>query len=486
MPRLPRHALPLTLATGALALAGCTTANPRASFPAVQQQLGERAGAQAAWPVTDDERRQADASVKAWLEADLTIESAVSIALFNNRSLRVTFEEIGISQAELAAASRLPNPTLSASVRWPSRSPRGPNTEFGLAFSLLDSVLLPLRKRLAEQQFTAVQNRVTHEALALVAEVKTALYTTWAAQDFRARLETIANINAAAADLAQRQFDAGNINQLEREQWLVVAQQSKLDLKRADAEIRIAREKVNHLLGLNGSQTQWKLTGPLPAIPAQESALGALEETALQQRLDLHVARSDAALAEKALSLKRKTRLLPVGVNVGVDTERESDGSRLTGPNLEIGLPLFDQGQGDVARLAGNWRMTQERVAALESDVRSEVRAASDALLTARETVEFYQQTLLPQRQLLVRQTLLHYNAMQKSTYELLAAKEQQQTAEHAAIEALRDYWIARSELERAIGGRLPIANAPAASVTPATPAPAPEPAENEHAHHNR
>jgi outer membrane protein, heavy metal efflux system len=483
MTTFSRTFFPASLAVGALVLGGCTTANPRASLPAVQKQLGERSGSQVAWPMTDDERRQTDASVKAWLDADLTVESAVSIALFNNHSLRATFEEIGVSQAELAAASRLPNPTLSASVRWPSNSPRGPNSEFGLAFSLLDSVLLPLRKRLAEQQFTTVQNRVTHEALGLVAEVKTAFYAALAAQDFRIRLETIANINAAAADLAQRQFDAGNINQLEREQWVVVAQQTQLDLKRADAEIRVAREKVNRLLGLRTAQTNWKLTGSLPALPPQESALGTLEETALEQRLDLQAARTDVALSQKALDLKRKTRLLPFGVNVGVDTERESDGNRLTGPNLEIGLPIFDQGQGEVARLSANWRMNQERLAALESDVRSEVRAASDALQTARETVEFYQQTLLPQRKLIVRQTLLHYNAMQKSTYELLAAKEQQQTAEHASIEALRDYWFARTELEHAIGGRLPLVAVSAATEMPAA---TPEPVENEHANHNR
>ena len=44
---------------------------------------------------------------------------------------------------------------------------------------------------------------------------------------------------------------------------------------------------------------------------------------------------------------------------------------------------------------------------------------------------------------------------MQKSNYELLLAKEREQQEEQAAIEALRDYWIARAELERAAGGRL-------------------------------
>jgi outer membrane protein TolC len=37
----------------------------------------------------------------------------------------------------------------------------------------------------------------------------------------------------------------------------------------------------------------------------------------------------------------------------------------------------------------------------------------------------------------------------------LLAAKEREQMAEAGGIEALRDYWLARVALERALGGRL-------------------------------
>jgi outer membrane protein, heavy metal efflux system len=50
---------------------------------------------------------------------------------------------------------------------------------------------------------------------------------------------------------------------------------------------------------------------------------------------------------------------------------------------------------------------------------------------------------------------LLQYNAMQKNSFDLAFAKEREQNAEQSSIEALRDYWIARVELERAVGGRL-------------------------------
>jgi outer membrane protein, heavy metal efflux system len=76
-------------------------------------------------------------------------------------------------------------------------------------------------------------------------------------------------------------------------------------------------------------------------------------------------------------------------------------------------------------------------------------------MLSARATVEHYNQTLMPQRQKILRQTLLQYNAMQVSTYVVLQAKQNEQVAERGYVEALRDYWIARAELERVVGGRL-------------------------------
>jgi outer membrane protein, heavy metal efflux system len=459
------RSLGVLLGVIAATLAGCTTTNPRTALPALQSDLAARAGAAPDWPLTEGERAQSEAVVRELLGAELTPDAASRIALLNSHAVRATLEEIGISQAELAAASRLPNPTLSASVRWPDQKPRGPNTEIGVALDLLDALLIPVRKRVAAEQFEAARQRVSHEILGVVAEVKIAVLECLARQDIRARISTVLEINAAAADLGQRQFDAGNINQLELEQLKASAQQSQLELTRAEADVRFAREKINRLLGLGSAQTGWKLIASLPAIPASEPDLSDLEQTALQQRFDFAAAKTNASLAERALSLKRKTRLLPVGVKIGVDTERDSDGARVTGPNLEVGLPIFDQGQPEVARLSAISRQSKERVLALDALIRSEVRAARESLLAARVSEEYFRVVLLPQRRLILRQTLLHYNAMQKSTYELLAAKEQQQNAERGAVEALRDYWLARVELERAVGGRLPVGAAVEAAV---------------------
>ena len=68
----------------------------------------------------------------------------------------------------------------------------------------------------------------------------------------------------------------------------------------------------------------------------------------------------------------------------------------------------------------------------------------------------FYEKTLLPQRLKILNQTQLFYNAMQIGPIDLLAAKERELETERRYIEAWRDYWLARVELMRAVGQRLP------------------------------
>jgi len=435
-------------------LAGCASA-PASALPSVQDQVTSRAGLTVGWPKTSAERSARGDAVRVLLARDLTPETAVEIALLNSPELQATFEDLGISEADLFASGRMHNPTFFASTRWPDSHPRGPDAEFSLTADLLDDFLIPVRQRVARSQVAAAENRVARAAIDLAAEVKVAAYTLAGQQMFRSRLQAIADANGAAAELAQRQFDAGNISRLDLARDQTAAQEAQLQLMRAEAQIQADRETLNRLLGLTSAQAEWKFAGELAPLPAPDFIPADLESRALAQRLDLSAAQSDLTVAQSGYELRRKTRLSPASVNVGVDTERNPDGSRVTGPQLTIGLPIFDQGQADLARLSAEVRRSQDRVDGLKSAIAAEVRSARAALQSARAAADYYARTILPQRELILRETLLNYNAMQKSSYELLFAKEEQLRAEREGIEALRDYWIARVELEKAAGGKL-------------------------------
>jgi len=441
-------------AAAPLIFAGCTSTNPKSAFDDVGRHVAARTGQEVRWMRDDSEREAIEQAVAALLQTNLTAQSSVSIALLNNRALQAEFESIGISQAELAQASRLKNPEFSGSWKTPTSAMSGLNAEYSLAQDFLDLLMLPARKKIAARNLEGTKLRVAHEVLRLSEEVQAAFYTMQAHQQFTQRLAVIVEVNEAAADIARRQHDAGNINDLELHNQQATYAQSRLDLARAGAQVRSDRERLNRLLGLWGKQTAWRIDEAMPSPPEEELPLENLEAIAINRRLDLAAARGELLAVAGALRMKKNFRYFP-GVSVGVDAEHDLDHTWLVGPTLSVEVPIFDQGQAGLATLASEYRRTQRHFEALAVNIRSEVREARDALIAARDAAEYHAKVLLPQRQRLLRETLLHYNAMQLSNIELLAAKERQQLGQREAIEALRDYWIARARLEGAVGGSL-------------------------------
>lgn len=457
-----------------LAIAGCASTNPKAAFNDVDKTVNARTGQSVQWPHKDSTKNEVAMAIEPLLKTNLNAQAAVTIALLNNRSLQAEFEEIGISQADVAQAARLQNIEIAGSWRFPNRPPSAADVEYSAAGNLLDLFTLPAKKKVAARNLEQTKLRVADKVLQLAADVQALFYDLQAQTELGKRLDSIIEVNDAAADVAQRQYDAGNINALELQNQQAPAMQTRLDLMKAKAGVQAQREHLNRLLGLSGEQIGWQIGGGLPSLPEKELPLENLESLAVSQRLDLAASRSQAEAIAAALRLKKKTRFIP-GVKLGVDTERSPDGQRVTGPTLDLELPIFDQGQPAVAKLTAEFQQAKDRYAAQEVNVRSEVREARAALLAAREAVEFSQNNLLPQRQKILRETLLHYNAMQKNSYELLAAKEHEQNAEQSSVEALRDYWQARVELERAVGGRLSSNDSPMPTMPKADTAPAEE-----------
>jgi cobalt-zinc-cadmium efflux system outer membrane protein len=274
-----------------------------------------------------------------------------------------------------------------------------------------------------------------------------------------AALRVIGDVTATAADFAERQRKAGTIGELDLINQQALSNESRAELAAAEAEARADRERMNRLLGVWGPRTAWSLPERLPPLPESEPPLGDLEARAIARRPDIAAARLQVELVGRALSLKRGTRLLPGEVEVGVGVEGEAEGGgRLIGPELHLELPLFDAGGAGIAKLEAQHRQAQRLLEALAVNARSQVREARDRLLADRELALFFARVLVPQRTKILELTLQHYNAMFKGAYDLLLAKQSEVRTQKAYIEAWRDYWIARAELERAVGGAIPAA----------------------------
>src|SRR5581483_5318856 len=115
------------------------------------------------------------------------------------------------------------------------------------------------------------------------------------------------------------------------------------------------REKLNKLLGLKGWKIAAKLLFPQKNIPLQ-----ALEAIALSRRLDLQVARLEIERIRKVGATKKWWAYSDP--YIGVSTEKDSDGTQITGPAFGLTLPLFNYGQADRTRLFAMYRQSKERL----------------------------------------------------------------------------------------------------------------------------
>jgi cobalt-zinc-cadmium efflux system outer membrane protein len=451
----PASSLSLVALSPLLLLTGCASVNPGPAFSDVQQTVESRTGQKITWAQNSSDDRAAADAVNRLLAKPLTAEDAVQIALLNNPSLQATYEEIGISQADLVQAGLLKNPEFTSLTRFPDQGASAADIELAVVQDFLDLFTLPLRKKVAETQLEQTELEVGDAVLNLASDVKESFYTLQARQQLLQRLELMQDVNQTGADLATQQNQAGTLNELETEKQSVLANQSKADLSQVQVEIDADREKLNRLMGLSGTQLDWKLAGKLPKIPEKHFSTAQIETLALAQRLDVAAARKQVDKLQQAFGLTQAMRLAPGGINIGGDTERNPDGSRVTGPSVNLQVPIFDQGQAQVAKAQDKLRQAQEHLQAMEINARSEAREALHRLRAAQDLAVFYQATLLPQRQKILALAQQQYNYMLKGTYDLLEAKQHEIEAERSSIEASRDYWVARAALERAVGGSL-------------------------------
>lgn len=400
-----------------------------------------------------------DTDAKRWIAERLTqpldAGAAVQIAFARNPRLRSEYARLGIASADVYDAGRLSNPRLSGSILSSNEAGAADQVTFGLAQSFTSLLLLGPRSRFAQDEFERVQQSVGAEILNLAAETEAAFYALVGAQQVEKMRAAAANAAGLSADLAQRFLDAGNITRLELSREQAAASQARLDLLEAQARLALARTELNALMGLPGGGRNWTVISGLPSPFAEEDPLMDLLRLAGESRLDLLAARGKVQLLADSLGIARRYRYLGE-VRAGVEAERETDGTRLTGPNLSLELPVFNQGGGAVARAQAQLLDAEARLQELEIAATNAVQLASLRVANAKTRAEGYRSALIPQREQIVARSQEEVNYMLIGQFEMLRAKQEEYDAYQGYLEAVSDYWIARAGLAREVGTRLP------------------------------
>ena len=394
-----------------------------------------------------DKNQAAQDTIASLLAKPLTVDAAVQIALLNNPGLQATLEELGIAQADLVQAGLLSNPKLKALVLSGGGNVK---TELGVEQDFLGLFLRPIQIKLGEAHYQVVKHHVGYEVFSLISEVRSAYFTLQGDKQLLALHRAVLEATEAATELASRQYNAGNINMLDLSRHQAISNQANLTLMQNEIKVKIEQDALKWKLGLI-SDKELKINGVLPQFSENDPPLTELHSNASENRMDLLALKAEIRGLEEALPWARYSQIAEG--EIGVEQEREQ--KQLTGPGLKVAVPIFDQGQAAMVRKSTELRQKQKQLEALIQEIHTEVGILYKEMVVNRKTVEYFQKTIIPAHQQIVQSAQKHYNFMLQGVYSLLESKEDEINAHRNHIEALKNYWIKRSELDFAIGGGL-------------------------------
>ena len=469
--RLRQHRrTPLIVAALAtLTLSGCATFSPDGGFGPVAQATPQHLGEPAVWARDDAAAQDLAKARDDLLARPLDIDNAVRLTLLNHRGLQATYAELGIAEASLVQAGRLPNPRLSFQ-RVQGGGDIGIERTWGLDFVRV--LTLPLASRVEARRFAQVQAQVTQAVIEQATLTRRAWIEAVAAQERVQILEQTSLAMQAASELADGMARAGNFSAMRRTQENLVYADTAARLARAREQAGAAREQLARQMGLWGRQLTFTLPARLPALARTRPAWPDAEAQALRERADIRAARAALDSTASDLGLTRVTRFVNV-LDIAYRSNSATGSPNERGYEISLEVPLFDWGTARVAGAEARYRQRVDRLADTAVAARADVRTRRARALAAWDIAEHYRVTILPMRQRVSDEWLLRYNGMLASVFDLLTDAREQRDTVLAYIDAKADFWLADASFRESLGGGEPDAANPAnaTATTGAVPA---------------
>ena len=439
----------IALISTSFALGGCATFSKDGGFGAVQDATQKHIKQEVVWPKTEAEQNKIDERVKALLAQRMDVEKAVQIALFNNKSLQASYYQLGISEADVVQAGRLPNPKFSMLY---TRNDGDYKIEQILTFNIFSLLTMPKMQEIERQRFEQIKKTTAFEVLRLAIYTRIAYFNAVAATEQVRYSAQVKESAEASAEFARRMLKAGNFNKLQQVREQSFYADAALDYGKANNKQVSAYEALSRLLGV--SVDQLNLEERLPDLPKSITELQPFEKAAFEQRLDLQAIRFETDALAKQLGLTKTTRFVNV---LEIGPARVLEGRRgepyKKGVELSFELPIFDWGTARVARAESIYMQSVNRAAQVAINAQSEIREAYNTYRTNYDVTKHIRDEIVPLRKKILQENQLRYNGMLISPFELFGDARAQVTSVKSYIESLREFWVADSTLQMTLIG---------------------------------
>lgn len=448
-----------------IVLGGCVSseyAKSEAGFTTVSNTAATAIAKQTVWVQNKAQAHAVSARIKELVaKKPLDVETAVQIALLNNRGLQAAYADLGDSAADAWQSTMFLNPTVSIGTA-------GIGTPELEAFKTIEGLVatnilaLATRKQnmeIADTRFRQAQLNASEATLKVAADTRRAWINAVAAWENVAQLQRAQMAADAASELASKLGETGAMTKGSQAREHVFSAELAGQTAQARLAARLAKEELTRVMGLWGPSTDYQVPNSLPPLPKALAKRDAIEAEALQKRVDLQVAKLELAATAKSYGLTDATRYVTdLEILTGFEKEREiEDGEKkteITGQlELEFVIPIFDTGKARLRKAELAYMRAANQFAEKAVNVRSDARSAYEAYRSNYEIARHYRNSVVPLRTKIEEESLLTYNGMITNTFELLTDTRDKINSILLSVSAKRDFWLADANLAPAIYG---------------------------------
>ena len=361
------------------------------------------------------------------------------------KAARLTVEE---ARGRQLGSGRLANPTVETSFQNESNaSPRTALLAIDQSFPVTRR--LTLEKQLTAQLVTAAELEVRDAERRLIAEARVHAVKLVALAQQRTLRQKQTELAQKLSEFAKSRAEKGELSPLDAAQAQVDAQRLVLEARRLETESISLLGALKPMLGVSPSDA-CIISGDLPP-PTMPSA------KPWQQRADYQLAQNKIAAAQTDADLAHSKRIQDVSAGIFTTQEKQAGvNGGYIGFRISIPLPFWNRNQGEIAEKKAAAERQRLEAEALATQIVSEADTARREMQAHADLARETRDTLLP---LVLEQTASIEKAYENGQSDLLTvrrARDQRLQLEAAALDAVRDFHLARIRYETATGASKP------------------------------
>ena len=377
-----------------------------------------------------------------------TVDDTVALAIRNNPRLSAAMRDITAARLGVRSAKALANPQIIFTPGITGLA--GTDEELLVQQPLELNGTRAARTGIAQARLQQTQAETVVELRNLVFTTKSAYYNLVRAREQLTLMRDLLMTTEEVARFTRRQVELGSRPGIDQIQTDIEVSRARQQVLIAEGEASAAQASLNTLLG-RAPDISVGLLSPLTYRPTSvDRALSVQQALSSRAEIAAEQAAGNAFRQESRLTRAQGMPDLTPQFRAGSVVRKFSD----YGVGLAITLPLFDYGsrRDRVHQAEESAHAQEERATAARNQARQEVEQALDRLHAADMALKEYDQGLLENSRRLLEASRIGFQVGQTSILTLLEAQRTYRTVQSEHINALVNYNLALTELERATG----------------------------------